>query len=127
MTKVEELEKRLNMLAAFGGKISVETHLDHLLELVADQVRQMLNGDRCTVFLIDPLTNELWSKIAHGMGQTEIRVPFGKGVVGIVAQTGQTVNIPDAYTDNRFSHDIDRVTGYRTHNILAVPLKNSKG
>lgn len=127
MTRADELEKRLNLLVRFGGSVSAETHLDELLELIADQVRQILNGDRCTVFLLDAETNELWSKVAQGMGQTEIRVPLGKGIAGLVAKTGRSINIADAYADDRFNHDLDRVTGYRTRNILAVPLKNNKG
>ena len=29
-----------------------------------------------------------------------IRIPFGKGIVGYVAESGETVNIPDAYQVN---------------------------
>lgn len=122
-----DADKRLQLLIQFGGLISKEPRLDNLLELIAGQVRRILNGDRCTVFLIDNATQELWSKIAHGMEHNEIRLPIGKGVAGIVAATGQTVSIDDAYGDPRFSVEIDRVTGYKTRNIIAVPLKNNKG
>jgi len=54
-------------------------------------------------------------------------VPFGKGVAGHVAATGQTINITDAYQDHRFNHDLDKMTGYRTTSIIAVPLKNVSG
>ncbi|MEI7482625.1 MAG: hypothetical protein WCK75_09785, partial [Elusimicrobiota bacterium] len=43
MTRPEELEKRLNLLVKFGGLISTETNLTKLLELIADQVKRMLN------------------------------------------------------------------------------------
>jgi len=127
MTRPEELEKRLNMLVKFGGLISTETNLTKLLEVIADQVKLMLNGDRCSVFIVDRQTNELWSKIAQGMQQTEIRVPFGKGIAGLVASTGRAINITDAYGDTRFNHDLDMMTGYHTRTILAVPLKNVGG
>ncbi len=127
MTKEQELEKRLNLLVRFGGLISTETHLDDLLRIIAEQVRQILNGDRCTVFLLDREARELWSKVAQGMGETEIRIPLGKGIAGVVAETGRIINIPDAYADKRFSRDLDTVTGYTTKNMLAVPLKNNKG
>ncbi|MBI4656133.1 MAG: HD domain-containing protein [Elusimicrobia bacterium] len=123
----QELEKRLNLLVKFGGMIAIETNLNRLLELIAEQVKRLLNGDRCTVFVLDKQTNELWSKVAHGLEHTEIRMPFGKGIVGIVAQTGQPINIKNAYSDDRFSSEIDRVTGYKTRNILAVPLKDVTG
>ena len=87
MTRPEELEKRLNMLVQFGGLISAETNLTRLLEVIADQVKKMLNGDRCSVFIMDRRTNELWSKITQGMQQTEIRIPFGIGIAGHVAAT----------------------------------------
>ncbi len=127
MTRAEELENRLRQLVYFGGAVSKETNLTKLLELIADQVKTILNCDRCSVFIMDRQTNELWSKVALGMQHTEIRVPFGKGIVGHVASSGQTVNIKDAYQDERFTHDIDRLTGYRTRSILAVPLKNVGG
>ena len=127
MTRPEELENRLNMLVKFGGLISTETNLTKLLEVIADQVKLMLNGDRCSVFIVDRQTNELWSKIAQGMQQTEIRVPFGKGIAGLVASTGRAINITDAYGDTRFNHDLDMMTGYHTRTILAVPLKNVGG
>lgn len=74
--------------------------------------------------------NELWSKIAQGRGleHTEIRVPLnGNGVISICARTGETINLPNAYEDPRFCMDVDMVTDFRTHTLLAVPLKNNSG
>jgi HD-GYP domain-containing protein (c-di-GMP phosphodiesterase class II) len=122
-----DAERRLQLLIKFAGMISNEPRLDTLLELIADQVREIVAADRCTVFLIDLQTNELWSKIAQGIEHQEIRVPMGKGISGLTAVTGETINIKDAYSDNRFTIDIDKVTGYKTRNVLAVPLKNNKG
>ena len=127
MTRAEELENMLRLLVNFGGVVSKETNLNRLLELIAEQVKTILACDRCSVFILDRQTNELWSKVALGMQHTEIRVPFGKGIVGHVASSGLTLNIQDAYQDQRFTHDIDRLTGYRTHSILAMPLKNVSG
>jgi HD-GYP domain-containing protein (c-di-GMP phosphodiesterase class II) len=111
----------------FGGVVSKETNLNRLLELIAEQVKTILVCDRCSVFILDRQTNELWSKVALGMQHTEIRVPFGKGIAGHVASSGIILNIKDAYQDQRFNHDLDRLTGYRTRSILAVPLKNVSG
>ncbi len=127
MTRTEELEQRLNRLVKFGGIISTETHLPKLLELITDQVKHMLNGDRCTVFLLDNQTNELWSTIAQGMDNTEIRIPYGKGIAGHVAETGEITNIKNTYADNRFNNELDKLTGYKTKTILAVPLTNING
>ena len=127
MTKEEELQNRLNLLVQFGGVVSKETHLDRLLEIIAAQVKKILNCDRCTVFILDRHTNELWSKVAQNMQNTEIRMPFNKGIAGEVASTDRTINIRNAYTETQFNPDIDRLTGYSTKTILAVPLKNVAG
>ena len=127
MTRAEELENRLRMLVNFGGVVSKETNLTKLLEIIAEQVKAIISCDRCSVFILDRRTNELWSKVALGLQHTEIRVPAGRGIAGHVAASGLTINIPDAYTDSRFDRDLDRLTGYRTRSILAVPLKNVGG
>lgn len=70
----------------------------------------LLNADRCSLFLVQGKgTNEkyLAAKLFDVNGQSsleelsngkeEIRVPWGTGIIGYVAKTGEVVNIPDAY------------------------------
>ena len=106
--------------------ISAEIDLDTLLTTIAEQTRLVLNADRCTVFLIDKEKNELWSRIALGIGSEEIRFPIDKGLAGHVALSGETINIQNAYTDSRFNKEIDIQTGYKTNNILCMPIRNIK-
>ncbi|WP_178337884.1 HD domain-containing phosphohydrolase [Candidatus Avelusimicrobium facis] len=123
-------DEKLNLLVEFGARISCELRLDKLLDIIAQQITRMLDVGRCTIYLKDAERNELWSKIAQGRGleHTEIRVPLdGETVTSIVARTGQTINLADAYEDKRFSMAVDMVTDFRTHTLLAVPLKNNSG
>ncbi|MDD3237893.1 MAG: GAF domain-containing protein [Candidatus Gastranaerophilales bacterium] len=106
--------------------ISAEIDLDTLLTTIAEQTKLALNADRCTVFLIDKETCELWSRVALGMDRQEIRFPMDKGLAGHVAMTGETIHIKNAYTDARFNKDIDVQTGYTTKNILCMPIRNIK-
>lgn len=87
--------------------------------------REQLNADRCTVFLIDQERQELWSKVAMGVNQ-EIRFPMTKGIAGHVARTGEILNIRDAYADPRFNPEVDKKTGYRTRNLLTMPMHNKQ-
>ena len=123
-------EEKLRLLVSFGTRISSEIRLDHLLNSIARQIAQILDVGRCIIFLIDPDREELWSKIAQGKGlaYTEIRMPLTtKGIISHVAKTGETINLQNAYEDPRFSMAIDMVTDFRTHSLLAVPLKNNTG
>ncbi len=110
---------------------SLEPMLDELLETFTLKIGQILQADRTTIFVVDEDRQELWSKVAQGhsdsggAGGLEIRIPLHKGIAGYVATTGQGLNIPDAYADGRFSNATDRQTGYRTRNILCMPVVNS--
>ena len=123
-------EEKLRLLVEFGTRISSELHLDKLLDIIAQQITQMLDVGRCAIYLKDEDTQELWSKIAQGKGleHTEIRIPLNSdGFISLAARTGQTINLPNAYEDPRFSIDVDIVTAFRTHATIAVPLKNNTG
>ena len=52
---------------------------------------------------------------------------MGQGIAGFVAKTGSAVNVRDAYRDIRFMDDLDKLVGYRTRSVLAVPLKDRDG
>ena len=127
MGRRQELEKRQTLLARFGRLIAAETRLDVLLTIIAEEVRHILAADRCSVFLIDSYKGELWTKVALGVGEKILRIPMGAGIAGFVARTGSAVNIRDAYKDTRFTQDLDRITGYQTKSVLAIPLKGRDG
>ena len=127
MGRRQELEKRQTLLANFGRLVAAESGLDGLLTIIAQELRKILDVDRCSVFLVDPYKGEFWTKVALGMEEKILRMPLGQGVAGFVAKTGSAVSIRDAYRDARFAQDIDRITGYKTRTILAVPLKGRDG
>lgn len=123
-------EKKLHLLVEFGASISGEVRLDKLLDIIAKQVTQILDVGRCAIYLKDVEKKELYSTITQGRGleHTEIRVPLSaNNIIATVANTGQTINLPNAYDDPRFSMEVDMVTDFRTHSLLAVPLKNNTG
>jgi sigma-B regulation protein RsbU (phosphoserine phosphatase) len=101
--------------------------LVELLGKILDVVKDLTKAERGTLFLVDEKTDEIWSMIAQGMEKQEIRLPRGRGIAGHVALTGEIVNIPDAYADNRFDPEIDKRTGFRTRNILTIPIRNKAG
>ena len=123
-------EKKLHLLIEFGASISGEVRLDKLLDSIAKQVTKILDVGRCAIYLKDVEKKELYSTITKGKGleHTEIRVPLSaNNIIATVANTGQTINLPNAYDDPRFSLEVDMVTDFRTHSFLAVPLKNNTG
>ena len=55
--------------------------------------------------------------------KAEIRIPWGQGIVGHVAESGQPVTIADCYADSRFNQEVDVMTGYRTRSMMCHPIK----
>ncbi|MGH2567821.1 MAG: ATP-binding protein [Bacteroidota bacterium] len=124
---IESRVVRMEKLIEASKSINSTIDLDKLLGLILEAASKGLGADRGTVYLVDDLKGELWSKVAGGNKMAEIRLPVGKGIAGHVAKTGEVINIPDAYADARFNPDVDKATGYRTRNMLCMPLKNKDG
>lgn len=121
-----DIEKPLVALLNVARTLAAETSLELLLKTVAQEIKKVLSADRCSVFLLDKKNNELVSKVALGMGTQEIRFPADTGLAGYVVQSGEIINIKDAYSDSRFNQDIDKETGYKTKTILCMPIWNMK-
>ncbi|OGU74993.1 MAG: hypothetical protein A3G43_08035 [Ignavibacteria bacterium RIFCSPLOWO2_12_FULL_56_21] len=118
---------RLHKLTEASKSINSTLDLDKLLTRILEAATSSLDADRGTVYLVDDIKKELWSKVLQGSNMAEIRLPIGKGIAGVVAETGETINIPDVYQDKRFNRDFDKKTGYRTRSMLCMPMKNKDG
>ena len=101
--------------------LSVQRDREAYLRGLVDLCAQATDAERCTVYFVDQERKELWSRIAARTA-IEIRLPLGTGIAGQAAQTGETINVPDAYADPRFDRNVDLRSGYRTLNMLVVPV-----
>ncbi len=125
--KVEMNLESLSRFLDMSDYAALTSGIDGLIERIVFTASKVMDAERASLFLVDAAAGELWSKVAEGLRQKEIRVPIGQGVAGWVALHGETVNIPDAYADGRFDQSVDRKTGFRTRNILCGPIKNLQG
>ncbi|MCM1339646.1 MAG: GAF domain-containing protein [Muribaculaceae bacterium] len=113
-------------LVKISRSITAVSDIDELLRVIAEETKNAIRADRCTVFLLDKDTDELWSKVALGLDSSqEIRFPADKGLAGYVVKTGESINIAEAYDDPRFNPEVDKETGYRTKTILCMPIINN--
>ena len=77
-----------------------------------------LHCDRTSFFFLDGDYLDL--VIAKGVDS--IRMPKTSGFAGLCATTGKMINIPDAYTDDRFDKKWDKINNYRTKQILCCAI-----
>ncbi len=106
--------------------LSKQVTKDRLLRAMVDRVVLELDAERGTLYLVDAITGELRSRVAHLPELEEIRLPPGQGVAGHVAETGKSVVVPDASSDSHFFPGIDEATGYKTRNMLVVPIRDDE-
>jgi signal transduction histidine kinase len=123
----QEKARKLHSLLELGQLIGVDLQLNDMLLQISQKACEVMEADRCSIFLHDPNTDELWSTVALGMGGQVIRIPSSIGFAGYCFQTGETVNLEDAYRDERFDKEVDSKTGYRTRSVLCMPLYTRAG
>ena len=122
-----ESMRKLQSLLELGQLIGLDLQLREMLLQLARKAAEVMEADRCSLFLYDSKIDRLWSTVALGMGEQTIHIPSGSGVAGYCFQTGQAVNLEDAYLDPRFNREVDARTGYRTKSLLSMPLFNRAG
>jgi adenylate cyclase len=119
----EHLTATLNVVS----DLSSELQLGPLLQKIMATVTKMLSAERSTLFLYDERKKELYTEFGEGLGKSQIRIPANSGIAGTVFSTSRAMRIEDAYSDPRFSREVDLRTGFGTRSILCVPVVNKQG
>lgn len=115
---------RLDALLKTSKALASDIHLERLLVVIAEQVTDVLEAERSSVFLYDESQDELRSVVAQGMTSKVVHFPADMGLAGYAAQSQATLNIPDAQDDPRFNASFDAWTGFRTRSVLCAPMLN---
>jgi len=151
-TRYVDSQLRLEELNAIGIALSAERNHDRLLELILSKAREITNADAGSLFLVADIDVPLvhpdgtesrataeWLKFRLLQNDSrEVRfeedvLPISPdSIAGYVAQTGETLNLADAYDPPRdkpfaINRSFDEATGYRTRSMLVVPMENAEG
>src|SRR2546430_16431216 len=116
---------KFSSLLEISRRINSEKNFDELLNIITVEAAKLLDAERATIFLLDKDKGELWAKVALGVSDT-IRFDARLGIAGAVLIAAKTLIVEDAYKSPLFYPSIDSMTGFQTHNILSVPLRNPK-
>jgi len=103
--------------------IAQEKDMDQLLLRIIHEITLAMNAERSTLYIYDPDKGQIWAKVAEGLeDQKIIRLPVGKGIAGAVARDLRTEVINNAYEDPRFNREVDDISGFRTRNMVCMPI-----
>ena len=119
------LTQRLDELRSKQKKIDdvwKKTGNKPLLEFFVELIPRALNCERCSIFILDPVNDNVWLQCGTGLKEQQVRVPRAESLVGQVISTGQFQI--DGDMENRVgAHEwVDMQTGFITRNVLCVPV-----
>ncbi len=139
ISDITELNQAKNALLRFEGELALFNRvsrafsstltLDEILITLMEEVRRLLEVTACSIWLVDPETNELVCQQAIGPHKDTVlgwRLEPGQGIAGWVVNTGESLIVPDAWTDHRHFKGVDHQTGHPLRSILSVPMRSKQ-
>lgn len=119
---------RLTEIETIGSQLRKDTEIKELINNIIVSAQNMLEAEACSLYLVDDNKEELYFEVALGeKGHLlkKIKVKIGEGVSGMVAQTGEILNIPDISKDERFNKNrkVADSIGFKEKAMLTVPIK----
>jgi len=116
--------KKFNQIAEFGKKLMAIDNMENVLELIADEAKSLVDAQRCSIFIVDEEDKILWTKLSDGIGR--IVIGLDSGIVGATYHEKKPQVVNNPYEDERFLQSIDKKSGFKTKNIITVPIFDSK-
>ena len=107
LQKLEVSLDRATLLLSVNRKIAAFTDLNEILHCLIEETVSELNAERGSLFLNDPTTGELYSRVAQGELTREIRFLNTSGIAGAVYHSGIGEIIHNVNDDQRFNSSID--------------------
>jgi HD-GYP domain-containing protein (c-di-GMP phosphodiesterase class II) len=119
------LKELLAKLIGVASDLTSELDFDRLFPLIVGNVTEVMAAERTSLYVVDWERREIWTTVAEGIKQ--IRLPFGQGISGRVAETGEMINVADAWELPFFDRSFDEKNNFRTKSVICIPLKNHLG
>ncbi len=119
--RAEQLATLSQVSMAIGSTLDLPTTLQNVM----DRAVQILHAEAGSLLLLDPKRQELTFEVVLGPTEDELlgmKTQIGKGIVGTVAQTGQSLIVNDVAADPRWNVAFDEATDFHTKDILCVPM-----
>lgn len=110
--------------------LNTTLELKSLLRIILEQSARLCDAEASSLALLDEPSRDLIFAVSVGASSDlveQIRIPYGKGIIGWVIDRGEEVRVDDCENDPRFYRDVDKATAFQTRNILAVPLVTKRG
>jgi type II secretory ATPase GspE/PulE/Tfp pilus assembly ATPase PilB-like protein len=124
-------------LQTVTNKIHATKNLDEIILELSQDLCNLFNADRLTIYLTSEDKGSIVSKVKTGLNSfKDIKLPINEqSIAGFVAVHKRIINIRDVYDDAElksyspqlnFLKAVDAKTGYRTKQMLVAPVLEQK-
>jgi len=117
--KLEELRSKQKLIDSAWKKTGNKEFLQFLVEILP----KTLNAERCSIFILDPVDENIWVQCGTGLTERQVTVPRSSSLVGKTISTGQ-YQLETDMDKQMGAHDTVAIkTGFTTRNALCVPVQ----
>ncbi|MEO5671493.1 MAG: GspE/PulE family protein, partial [Ramlibacter sp.] len=120
-------------LQQVSTKIHETENIDQIMLEASQDICKLFNADRLTLYAVNEDRSAIISKIKTGLNVSkDLKLPISaQSIAGYVAFSKQMLNISDVYDDEAlkrvhptlsFLKEVDKRSGYRTKQMLVVPI-----
>lgn len=125
MSRLHTTEEIKHLYASIGKLITSSLKLTDVLDGIMKEVRTFFSPRNWSLLRLDPATGNLFFSLIQGIDPDSvknIRLKPGEGIAGIVVKEKRSILVEDTSKDTRFTNKVDRLTGFKTTSIIAVPV-----
>ena len=131
ITRENRMARDKEALLRISTALPAYPELEELLDYISEEIRGLMNTEDALVILLNQEKNEFsyvgaaHDDLASYKKIKSIHVPAKKGVAGRVVESGEPIIVTDASKDPDFYRLVDEETGFKTRNMIQVPLRSS--
>lgn len=123
----------LRQLQQLTTQIHATRNIDEIMLDLSSGICSLFGADRLSIYVVGEDKASLVSKVKTGLSSfRQLRLPISAlSVAGYAALSRRTLNLHDVYDEDelhryapelRFQQGVDRRTGYRTQQMLVIPI-----
>ena len=126
----KELSNKIDYFQHISEKVIEKKPIEDLLDEIIEASKALVNAEASTLLLYEKKSDSLHFHIATGPKGDKVEsgtLQVGSGIAGWVAEKKAPVKIDDCYADERFNREYDKVSGFKTKNMICVPMLRKEG
>ena len=132
VTEERRIERTNETLFQISCALPKYPVLEELLDYITEEVKRLLNTEGAVIGLSDEDRNHisfLGAAYDDRFAERQIKTvhqPAISGITGRVLRTGEAAIVANAVEDPDFTGGLDKAIGFRTENLLIVPLEGGQ-